>query len=117
MVAISILKPESWAKLSALMFDFARQDIINDYFVYTNESAAMLASNQKSTSNSVVASNASGEKADGATSSSLAFHKVKKGDTLYSIALQCGMTVEALCKLNRLSKRSKLRIGQIIKCK
>ena len=101
----------------ALMFDFARQDIINDYFVYTNESAAMLAANQKSASNSVVASNASGEKADGATSSSLAFHKVKKGDTLYSIALQCGMTVEALCKLNRLSKRSKLRIGQIIKCK
>lgn len=42
-------------------------------------------------------------------------HKVKPGETLSAIANKYGTTVDRLCKLNKLSKRSTLRLGQIIK--
>lgn len=43
------------------------------------------------------------------------YHKVKKGETLSSIARKYGTSVTTLCKLNRLSKRSTLRVGQKIR--
>ncbi|HQW87295.1 MAG TPA: M23 family metallopeptidase [Flavobacteriales bacterium] len=43
---------------------------------------------------------------------SSAYYRVKRGDTLSSIARRHGTTVARLCKLNRLSTRSILRIGQ-----
>ena len=39
-------------------------------------------------------------------------HTVKKGDTLSGIAKKYGTTVKKLCKLNGISERSTLRIGQ-----
>lgn len=44
-----------------------------------------------------------------------AYYRVKRGDTLSSIARRHGTTVARLCKLNRLSTRSILRIGQRIR--
>ncbi|MCD8265935.1 MAG: LysM peptidoglycan-binding domain-containing protein, partial [Prevotellaceae bacterium] len=43
-------------------------------------------------------------------------YKVKKGDTLSSIAKKYHTTVDKLCKLNNISKNKVLRLGQIIKC-
>lgn len=43
------------------------------------------------------------------------FHKVKKGETLQSIARKRGMTVESLCKHNHIKKNTILRPGQILK--
>jgi LysM repeat protein len=43
------------------------------------------------------------------------FHKVRKGETLYSIARKRGTTVNAIMKLNHLKKSSKLQPGQILK--
>ncbi len=43
-------------------------------------------------------------------------YKVKKGDTLSSIAKKYHTTVDKLCKLNNISKRKSLKVGQIIKC-
>ncbi len=40
------------------------------------------------------------------------YHKVKKGDTLGRIAKRYGTTVESLCRLNKLSRKSVLRIGR-----
>lgn len=40
------------------------------------------------------------------------FHTVQKGDHLYAIAQQYGTSIEALCELNGISKRSVLRAGQ-----
>ncbi|MCR4619595.1 MAG: peptidoglycan DD-metalloendopeptidase family protein [Paludibacteraceae bacterium] len=40
------------------------------------------------------------------------YHKVRKGETLSSIAKRHGTTVNKLCKLNRISRNSKLRPGQ-----
>ena len=43
------------------------------------------------------------------------FHKVKKGESLQSIARKRGMTVDALCKLNHIGKNIRLMPGQILK--
>lgn len=40
------------------------------------------------------------------------FHTVQKGDHLYGIAQQYGTSIESLCELNGISKRSVLRAGQ-----
>jgi murein DD-endopeptidase MepM/ murein hydrolase activator NlpD len=42
-------------------------------------------------------------------------HNIKKGDTLYSIARKYGTTVEKLQEINKLSSRSKLKIGMKLK--
>ncbi|HRY33720.1 MAG TPA: peptidoglycan DD-metalloendopeptidase family protein [Bacteroidales bacterium] len=42
------------------------------------------------------------------------YHKVKKGDTLGRIAKRYGTTVEALCRMNKLSRKSILRVGRHI---
>jgi murein DD-endopeptidase MepM/ murein hydrolase activator NlpD len=44
-------------------------------------------------------------------------HTVKKGDTLSSIAKKYGTTVKNLCKLNGLTEKSTLKIGQKITIK
>ena len=36
------------------------------------------------------------------------FHKVKKGETLQSVARKCHTTVDALCRLNRIGKNIRL---------
>jgi LysM repeat protein len=43
------------------------------------------------------------------------FHKVKKGETLQSIAKKRGMSIDALCKLNHIGKNIRLMPGQILK--
>lgn len=40
------------------------------------------------------------------------FHTVRKGDHLYGIAERYGTSIQALCELNGISKRSTLRVGQ-----
>jgi predicted peptidase len=46
-----------------------------------------------------------------------AVHTVKQGDTLSAIARKYGTSVSALCKLNKLTQTSILRIGQKIRVK
>ena len=44
------------------------------------------------------------------------FYQVKAGETLYSIARDMGITVDALCSFNsNLTKKTRLRPGQILK--
>lgn len=43
------------------------------------------------------------------------FVRVRRGDTLSGIGYRCGITVSKLCRLNRLSRKSILRIGQKIR--
>ena len=44
--------------------------------------------------------------------SSVKFHVVSKGDSLYRIALDNGLSVSQLCKLNNISQKSSIRPGQ-----
>lgn len=46
------------------------------------------------------------------TASGSASYRVRKGDTLYGISRRTGTTVASLCKINKISSRSTLRVGQ-----
>lgn len=43
-------------------------------------------------------------------------HRVRQGDTLYSIANKYHTTVAKLCKINKIKETSTLRLGQLLKC-
>ena len=93
----------------ALMFDFRNQDVVDDYFVFhksTYQKESALASEEVELATAAPAASYAQE---------TRFHKVKKGETLYSIARHRGTTVDAIMKLNHLKKSSKLKPGQILK--
>ena len=111
----------------ALMFDFKNQDVVDDYYMfrkstYNRESAeatrlrgvggVALMGDLDIPETSVAEVNTS---AKAIASRSTRFHKVKKGETLYSIAHKRGTSIDAICKLNHMSKKARLRVGQILK--
>ena len=113
----------------ALMFDFRNQDVTSDFYTYRRSRYA--AESAQATRLRGVSGNNSNSRFDtdededdlemaiaapSATfSSEVHFHKVKKGETLQSIARKCHTTVDALCKLNRIGKSIRLMPGQILK--
>jgi murein DD-endopeptidase MepM/ murein hydrolase activator NlpD len=50
------------------------------------------------------------------TSERIVYHRIKKGESLSEIALLYHTTVAELCRLNGLTRTSKLRIGQTLRC-
>lgn len=81
----------------ALMFDFEKQDIVADTYTFQK------GRNNKGSSRNL----ASGEGL---------YYKVKRGDTLSKIAHRQGVSVSHLCKLNRITTRTILRPGQVLRC-
>ncbi len=107
----------------ALMFDFRNQDVVDDYYTfrkstYQRESQAATRLRGANGMNFGFGKDEV-ELATAAPAASYAqearFHKVKKGETLYSIARHRGTTVDAIMKLNHLKKNAKLKAGQILK--
>ena len=107
----------------ALMFDFRNQDVTGDYYMfrkstYSRESAQ---ANRLRGANGSSASYGSDEQlysrsSKRATASrNTRFHKVRKGETLSSIARKRNTSVAAICKLNGIGKNIKLRPGQVLK--
>ena len=113
----------------ALMFDFRNQDVTGDYYVFRRSSyaaesaqATLLRGANASTKGAgrlETAEDDDTEMAIAAPEASFApevhFHKVKKGETLQTIARKHGMSIDALCKLNRIGKNIRLVPGQILK--
>ena len=106
----------------ALMFDFRNQDVVGDFYNfnrkhYAAESAQ--ATRLRGAGGSVTTSDDDLDLAVSSTparaTSSVHFHKVKKGDTLQAIARKCHTTVDKLCKLNHIGKNIRLRPVQILK--
>lgn len=77
----------------AELFDFKNQDVTDDYYVFTKKTHP-----QKTTTGMYV-------------------HKVRKGESLSSIARKHGTTVAILCQLNHVSRNTRLVSGQILKYK
>ena len=50
------------------------------------------------------------------TSGGVAYHRVKKGDTLGRIARLHGVTINQLCRLNKIKSTTTLRVGQTLRC-
>ena len=108
----------------ALLFDFRNQDVVDDSYLFRKSSyqrESIAATRLRGVNGISFGSNDNDdvEMANAAPAASYAqetrFHKVKKGETLYSIARHRGTTVQAIMKLNHLKKNSKLRPGQILK--
>lgn len=113
----------------ALMFDFAAQDVKGDYFIYRrNGHCTLLAHNNVEVADDdmaelteiaventpgTVASRNNSPRANKRTA--YRNHKVRKGETLSSIARKHGTTVKQLCRINGISQKTKLRPGQILK--
>ena len=101
----------------ALMFDFRNQDVTADFYTYkkstySSESAqATLLRGVAGGSSSSSYSSASAASKYSATR----LHKVRKGETLSSIARKHGTSVAQLQRINHLGGRAKLRPGQILK--
>ena len=110
----------------ALMFDFKNQDVVDDYYMfrkstYNRESAeatrlrgvgGVAVKGDLDIPESSTASTKSSKKGNSANAR---FHKVSRGETLYSIARKRGTSVNAICKLNHIRKSAKLRTGQILR--
>lgn len=114
----------------ALMFDFRNQDVVNDFYTfrrstYSKESAKATrlrgAGGSSAGIDELEFTNAAPEATYAKTSSAkegrTRLHKVKKGETLYSIARKRHMTIDEICKLNHIGKNTHVRAGQILKYK
>ena len=103
----------------ALMFDFRNQDVVDDYFTFRKSSYQRESQAATRLRGANVGSYEDVELATAAPAASYAqesrFHKVKKGETLFSIAKKRGTTVDTIMKLNHLKKNAKLKAGQILK--
>lgn len=110
----------------ALMFDFKNQDVVGDFYTFhrsSYERESVAATRLRGVDGSPAGRIDSDEDdielataAPAATySTDVRFHKVAAGETLHSIAKKRGMTVDALCKLNHISKSMRLMPGQILK--
>ena len=50
------------------------------------------------------------------TTGKVAYHRIKKGDTLGGIARRYGLTVNQLCRLNNIKPTTTLRVGRSLRC-
>lgn len=85
----------------ALLFDFEKQDIVTDNYLFKKGNNRYRRSNNTSSY---------------ASNGDIQYYKVRKNDTLSRIAKKTGTSVDALCKLNKISRRTTLRIGQVLRC-
>ena len=42
-------------------------------------------------------------------------HKIKRGESLWSIAIKYGSTITAICEINNLNRKKPIRTGKVIK--
>ncbi len=108
----------------AIMFDFANQDVVSDFYVFHKDSyerdgrqATKLrgANGRYGYDPALVNSPNVGKSHETTTSGNVRYHKVRQGETLSHIAVKRGTTVSALCRLNHISRNVRLRPGQILK--
>ena len=90
------------------IFDFETNTPLSENYFLVKSSAFDYKSRSYSSSNNRSYSSS--------TRSHSRYHKVRRGETLSGIASRYGTTVQKLCKLNRISRRSTLRPGQRLRC-
>ena len=84
----------------ALLFDFEKQDIVADSYLFKKGN-----NRYRRTNSSVIASNGD-----------IQYYKVRKGDSLSRISKKTGVSIDRLCKLNGITRRTTLRPNQVLKC-
>jgi murein DD-endopeptidase MepM/ murein hydrolase activator NlpD len=86
----------------ALLFNFEKQDIVADSYLFRKGNNRYQRSNTNTTSY--------------ASNGDIRYYKVRQGDSLSRIAQKTGTSIDMLCKLNKISRRTTLRIGQVLRC-
>lgn len=103
----------------ALLFDFKNQDVTADNYMFRRNTydCESLAATRLRGKNDDVASATNKEPAvgDNVEEGEVRYHKVARGETLYSIAQKRGTTVDKICRLNHISKKQRVRPGQILR--
>ena len=108
---------------AALMFDFKNQDVVGDYYMFyrdTYQKESIVANRLRGVGGKgKIEADEDTELAIAAPAASYAkdvkFHKVKRGETLASIARKRGTTIDEICRLNRIGRNIRLMPGQILK--
>ena len=85
----------------AFFFDFANQDVTGDTYMFRKQKSDTYFTGP-GTKNSVA-------------SSGSRYYKVRKGDSLSRISSRTGTSVAQLCKINRITKKTTLRPGQLLR--
>ncbi len=110
----------------AKLFDFANQDVTGDFYVFRGRGRGTLigkhdtngeAGNDEEvryTSSESAAAKAQAQQ-DARQAARTRIHKVRKGETLSSIARKHGISLDKLRRMNGLKNKSKIRPGQILK--
>lgn len=98
------------------IFDFANQTTHTDYYTF-NKSTYTKARDYSPNSSVQYAEQAKNKKNSYSSTGSKKTHKIRKGDTLGRIAGQYGVSVASICKLNGISKTTKLRPGKVLRVK
>lgn len=106
----------------ALMFDFRSQDVTGDTYMFrrnTHNKDSELANRQTGRPDNEYTAENTGKRNQASRSSDInndvRYHKVKRGETLSSIARKRNTSIEKLCKLNRITKSMRIRPGQILR--
>lgn len=98
------------------MFDFSGKKLKSHTFVvdrhYFSSSSPYLDAHDNSYTRSSYKAGSSSS-----SSSKAKYHTVKKGDTISAIASRYGRDVKDICRLNRISGKTTLRIGQKLRVK
>ena len=108
----------------ALMFDFRNQDITGDYYFYnsrTSDDESELATRLRGKIDNGsyakdLGRNEGNNNGNSNTNEEIAFYKVKSGESLATIARKRGVTIDRLCELNHITKSTRIRPGQILRC-
>ena len=85
----------------AFLFDFANQDVTGDSYMFRKQKSDTYFTGPGA-KNSVA-------------SAGKRYYKVRKGDSLSRISSRTGTSVSQLCKINRISKKTTLRPGQLLR--
>lgn len=107
----------------AIMFDFRNQDVVDNFYTFHRDTYEFesIAANRLRGVGGTGSFTEDAERqmvqntSKKASSSGASFHKVSRGETLSSIARKRGTTINELCRLNRITKKTKLKPGQILK--
>lgn len=103
----------------ALMFDFKNQDVTGDNYLFrrsTYDRESLAATRNRGKNDDLAMGNDNDTKVgNNIEGGDVRYHKVAKGETLFSIARKRGTTVEQICKLNHLSKNQRVKPGQILR--